>query len=125
MPQRPTKAAHDSRASTRSGRGTRPFAASCPDARPAPIAPAPPPRRGRRRFESACATVPGRRPEVHRFLYTDFVLTRLVSRLQVCPAAPPRNRSTTALRVLGGIIHSYPSAHGLCLGVARGSGLSV
>src|SRR3954468_2565880 len=79
MRQRPTRAAHDSRASTRSGRGTPLFAASCLDARPAPIAPAPPATRGHRRFESACATVPGRRHEVQHFLYTDFVLTRLAT----------------------------------------------
>src|SRR5207248_2035104 len=80
MRRRPTRAAHDSKASTRSAHGSPPFAASCPAARPAPIAPARPATRGRRRLESACATVPAWRCEVQRFLYTDFVLTRLEER---------------------------------------------
>src|SRR5260370_32005383 len=77
MLQRPTRAAHDSRASTQSVRDRRPVVASDPGARPAPTAPARLPMRARKTSESACATVPGRHREVQRFLYTDFVLTRL------------------------------------------------
>src|SRR5437773_8423643 len=85
MRQRRTRAAHDSRASARFARGTRPFAASGLGARPAPIAPARRATRERRTLASACATVSAWRREVQRFLYTDFILTRLVTSYHLRP----------------------------------------